>query len=238
MKLKSLATGSSGNCYLLTSDDGETLIIDCGIPIKEIKKGLNWEILNVAGCIVSHGHKDHSRSINELCNMGIKVFAPYQNLDEMGADEKTMLVEEIGCFKITAFQVPHNGTRNCGFLISADGERILYMTDLEYCPYNFAKTKINHMLIECNYIKDMIDRNLPNYVHKVKGHCELETTKGIVATNNSNSLRTVILCHMGAETCDNDRIVKEVKEITPQATVMCAGKNLEIELRKDICPFY
>ena len=44
MKLKCIATGSTGNCYTLTSDSGETLILDCGIGIKEIKKGLNWDI--------------------------------------------------------------------------------------------------------------------------------------------------------------------------------------------------
>lgn len=169
--------------------------------------------------------------------MRIPVFAPYIYLDMTEADNKSKIATKFGNFEIWAFQVPHDGTRNCGFLIHVDGEKILYLTDLEYCPYSFKNEKINHMLVECNYIKDMIDETLPNYCHKVKGHCELETTKGIVATNNSNSLRTVILCHMGAETCDNDRIVKEVKEIAPQANVMCAGKNLEIELRKDICPF-
>lgn len=40
MKLKCIATGSTGNCYTLTSNSGETIILDCGIPIKEIKKGL------------------------------------------------------------------------------------------------------------------------------------------------------------------------------------------------------
>lgn len=56
MNLKCIATGSTGNCYLLTSDSGETLILDCGIPIKEIKKGLNWHIRGIRGMIISHAH--------------------------------------------------------------------------------------------------------------------------------------------------------------------------------------
>jgi phosphoribosyl 1,2-cyclic phosphodiesterase len=56
MKLKCIASGSSGNCYLLTSNSGETLILDCGIPIKEIKKGLNWHIRGIRGMIISHAH--------------------------------------------------------------------------------------------------------------------------------------------------------------------------------------
>ena len=56
MKLKCIATGSSGNCYTLTSNGGETLILDCGIPIKEIKKGLNGNIRGIKGMIISHAH--------------------------------------------------------------------------------------------------------------------------------------------------------------------------------------
>ena len=57
MKLTCLGTGSiNGNCYLLQADNRETLILDCGIGIKEIKKGLNWDIRSVSGVIVSHAH--------------------------------------------------------------------------------------------------------------------------------------------------------------------------------------
>nr|DAR48661.1 MAG TPA: YycJ-like MBL-fold protein [Bacteriophage sp.] len=56
MRLKCLGSSSSGNCYLLTSESGETLILDCGIPIKEIKKGLDWDIRGIAGVIISHTH--------------------------------------------------------------------------------------------------------------------------------------------------------------------------------------
>lgn len=51
MKLKCLGSSSAGNCYLLTFNSGETLILDCGISIKEIKKGLNWNIKDVVGVL-------------------------------------------------------------------------------------------------------------------------------------------------------------------------------------------
>ena len=56
MILKTINTGSSGNCYILTSNSGETLILDCGMPIKEIKKGLDWNIRGIKGMIISHAH--------------------------------------------------------------------------------------------------------------------------------------------------------------------------------------
>lgn len=56
MKLRCLGSGSSGNCYLLTAGNGETLIIDPGVPIKEIKKALNWDISCVVGAVCTHHH--------------------------------------------------------------------------------------------------------------------------------------------------------------------------------------
>ena len=55
MKLTCLATGSTGNCYLLEHDK-ETLILDCGIPVKQIKQGLDWELGGIQGVLVSHAH--------------------------------------------------------------------------------------------------------------------------------------------------------------------------------------
>ena len=109
------------------------------------------------------------------------------------ADKNKIITGTLGSFKIKAFQVPHNETRNCGFLMYADEQKFLYMTDYEYCPYNFAKQKINHMLIECNYIRDMVDRDIPNFEHKIRGHAELETVKKFVETNKSDALQNVIL---------------------------------------------
>ena len=55
MKLKCLGSGSSGNCYLLSTET-ETLILDCGIPIMEIKKGLDFDLRRVSGVVVTHSH--------------------------------------------------------------------------------------------------------------------------------------------------------------------------------------
>ena len=238
MKLTCIATGSSGNCYLLQADSGETLILDCGINIKEIKKGLDWDITSVVGCVVSHAHSDHSKSFKDLESMGILVFAPYIDLDRVEAGEKVMVAEKYGCFTIKAFQVPHNGTRNCGFLIYTDNQKFLYMTDYEYCPYSFNRTQINHMLIECNYINDMLNRDIPNFEHKVRGHAELETVKKFVETNNSDALQNAILCHLGLDSTDKDRIIAEIRKIAPQANVDVAEPGKSWILRKgDEPPF-
>lgn len=55
LKLKTLGSGSSGNCYLLSTEN-ESLILDAGLPIKEIKKGLGFDLGGISGVVVTHSH--------------------------------------------------------------------------------------------------------------------------------------------------------------------------------------
>lgn len=230
MFLKCLATSSSGNCYILENKK-EILILDCGIPIKSIKKGLNWDISRIVGVCVSHGHTDHAKSVKDFEDMGISVFKPY---DETKA---CPLKIRYGSFDIQAFKLPHNGTPNYGYYIKADGQKILYLTDFEYCQFNFKALEVNHILIECNYQQDLVSRDLPNFEHKIRGHCSLDTCKNFIAANKTNALRTVILCHLGAETTIDEECVAEVEKVAGNANVSVARKGKTIELRESRCPF-
>ena len=53
--LKCVGSGSSGNCYILTCNS-EKLILDCGLPIKAIKQGLDFDLGGIQGVIISHAH--------------------------------------------------------------------------------------------------------------------------------------------------------------------------------------
>lgn len=56
MKLKVLGSGSSGNSYIMTDDNDQHLIVECGIHASEIKKAIDFNLEKVAGVIVTHGH--------------------------------------------------------------------------------------------------------------------------------------------------------------------------------------
>ena len=227
MILHCLASGSSGNCYLLENEN-ETLILDCGIYIQKIKKGLDWDISRVAGVCVTHSHTDHSKSVKNFEDMGINVFKPYES-------EMKRQVRTYGGFVIKSFDLPHNGTENRGFLIEVEGQKILYLTDFEYCPYVFKKQEVNHIMIECNYQQELVDRDLPQYVHKICGHCSLDTCKSFIQSNKTNALRTVILCHLGAETTIAEECIAEVQKVAGLANVGIAEKGKCWEL--NLTPF-
>lgn len=55
--MKVISTGSqSGNCYALTSDSGEILLLDFGCEAKRILREISYKISNVVGAVLSHEH--------------------------------------------------------------------------------------------------------------------------------------------------------------------------------------
>lgn len=242
MKLKCIATGSTGNCYLLTSNSGETLILDCGMPIKEIKKGLNWNIKDVVGVLCTHKHLDHSKSLNDFKSMGIPAFAPY-------ISEKPMKIGN-GDFRVQAFElttIDGNWTHTdangepCpiyGFLIThKEMGRMLYITDCELIKWKFKD--INHILLGVNYDKDLIDRdNTVKANHVFRGHLSIDTACDFVKANNSKDLQNVIMCHLSKNNADKDLFIEKMKSAVPNVNVDVAERNKEWLLANpNECPF-
>ncbi len=55
MKVKILSSCSKGNCYLLSTPTG-SLLLEAGIPIKQIQQGLNFDLSSVVGALITHQH--------------------------------------------------------------------------------------------------------------------------------------------------------------------------------------
>lgn len=242
MKLKCLGSGSSGNCYLLTADNGETLLLDAGLPIMDIKRGLNWDIKYVVGAICTHAHKDHSLSVSELEHMGIPVFKPYESLEpmEIGFTGGTIMAFDLTTLdgKWTHTNTDGSECPCYGFLIThPEMGKLLYITDTEFCKWRFAD--VNHILISCNYQKKYIDdENVAKRNHVFRGHMELGTVKDFVMANKTDSLQNVILCHLSRDNAVPSECVAEVKKIAPMAHVDVAqgGKEWILQNGKE-CPF-
>lgn len=208
MILKCLSTSSAGNSFILTNNAGKHLMIEAGLPLDQLKQGIDFDIANWEGLICSHGHTDHSLSVEKIRKMGITTYTPYMDT------EHKRLKTQIGDFQIESFPVPHNGVENRGFLIGVDSQQICYITDAEYCPYKLSSKNIDTLIIECNYMAELVRDDLPNLQHKVLGHMELETTIGIIQ-DNAKSLKNVILVHMGAGSLDRIAAMIRIRKVIP-----------------------
>lgn len=242
MKLKCIAAGSTGNCYTLTSDSGETLILDCGIPIKEIKKGLDWNIKDVVGVLCTHKHLDHSKSVNNFKAMGIPIYEPYLKIDYMSMNMGGFTVKPFDLTTIDGNWTHTNANGEpCpiyGFLIThKEMGRMLYITDTNLIKWKFKD--INHILLGVNYDKDLIDRdNTGKANHVFRGHLSIDTACDFVKANYSDSLQNVIMCHLSSENSDRDSFIEKMKKVACGANVDVAERDKEWLLANpNECPF-
>lgn len=242
MRLKCLGSSSSGNCYLLTSNSGETLILDCGIPIKEIKKGLDWNVKGIVGVLCTHKHSDHNKSLNDFKSMGIPIFAPYlgDSCKSMNMGEFTVKPFDLTTIDGSWTHTDANG-EPCpiyGFLIThREMGRMLYITDCEVVKWRFKD--INNILLGVNYDKDLIDRdNTGKANHVFRGHLSIDTACDFVKSNNSKNLQNVIMCHLSKNNADKDLFIDKMKNTVPNANVDVAEPEKSWVLQKgDECPF-
>lgn len=243
MKLKCLGSSSTGNCYLLTSNSGETLILDCGIPIKEIKKGLNWNVKDVVGVLCTHKHLDHSKSVKDFEAMGIPVCKSYETLlmNQFLANSYFT----VRTFDLTTIDGSWTHTNAdgepCpiyGFLIThPEMGRMIYATDTELIKWRFKG--ISHILLGVNYDKDLIDNEDSAKVnHVYRGHMSIDTACNFVKANNSKDLQNVIMCHLSKNNADKDLFIDKMKSAVPNVNVDVAEPGKEWLLRNpNECPF-
>lgn len=242
MFLKVISTGSKdGNCYALIPDSGQILLLDFGCEKKKILRGIDYRISDVVGALLTHGHGDHSKGYKWLLENWIPIYTNDETADGFeivtgellkGIPEKKWF--QCGEFKIMGFYVPHDGCPNFGYLIQHEEMgRLLYLTDLEYCPYSFKNLRVQHLLIEANYIEDLVNREAENYAHQIRGHCSLNTCKGIVEVNKTLGLLTITLIHLSDKVCDPNRVLEEIKEVAgDRAEVNVAAPGLKIDLMR------
>ena len=144
-----------------------------------------------------------------------------------------MHVTKIGSFQVIPFQSPHNRTECDGFLIKHEQIGcLLFITDAEYCKYDFSKMGINHAMVECNYSEDYLTKDLENYGHILMGHLELEVAKRLIQTINSPSLRSIGLLHLSSQNGNPERFREEIADLVDcDVDVWVAEKGIERELR-------
>lgn len=238
--IKVLGSSSKGNCYLIQTKDS-TLILECGISFKEILKGLNFNLKNVVGCLVTHEHKDHSKSVKDMCKNGINVYMT--NGTKIGCNIGNHRINtialnqqfEVGKFKIIPFSIIHDVNEPCGFLIYHKSfGKLLFITDTGYIPVTF--NGINHLLIEDNYLNSVMEENLENkslnsYLARRIKKTHLEHSQSMkFIKQNSMDLMNVMLIHLSdANSCESI-MLEDAKQTAPFSNCYIGAADLEIEI--------
>lgn len=253
MFMRVISTGSTkGNCYALQSSAGEIVLLDCGCNYKKILRGIDYQISNVSGVLLSHEHGDHTgnhnKTVREIMNAGITVYTGAETIKNLGITDGAIKAVtkkryfKIGSFSAVPFNLPHTSANkepcpNFGYLVQHEEMgNLLYMTDFEYCKKRFTVMKLNHLVIECNYCEELVDKTEANYTHRLKGHCSLSTCKQFIKQNRTESLRTITLVHLSGQASDARKIQQEIQEVVGNNVLVQIGRaGLEVDL--NLCPF-
>ncbi|MGN7403499.1 MBL fold metallo-hydrolase [Cytobacillus praedii] len=225
IEITALASGSRGNAYQVT--DGHTpLLLECGINYREIQKGFNFRMSEVAGCLVTHEHGDHCKSIKDVLKAGIDVFTSKGTAEALGIDHhrikplRAMEQFQLGTWTILPFDVQHDVSEPLGFLlVNQVGEKLLFATDTYYIKYRFRG--LTHIMVECNYSMTLLNENIATgRVHKVmknrlvKSHFSLENVKNFFKANDLSKVQEIWLLHLSDTNSDAKLFKEEIQKVT------------------------
>ena len=245
MKLKVLGSGSKGNSYLLYNDD-EILMLEAGVPFKEVLNALGGNIRKVKGCLVTHEHGDHAKFVKEVLSHGIKAYMTpgtreyvmqHHRMGKMLT--KPIPVEtckqfKIGNFTILPFNTVHDAADPCGFLINhPETGTVLFATDTRCLPNTFSG--LQNIMIECNYDEKMLEarEDIPDTLKDRirESHMSVETCIEALQANNLARVNNIILLHISEGDGDPEGFKQAVQEAT-RKSVDCATKGLEMEFNQ------
>lgn len=241
MKLHILGSNSKGNGYILEGKS-QTLLLECGLPLKDVKEALNFDLTKVVGVLVSHAHGDHSKYVKQFIDSGIRVYTSFETvkalggIDEWWSDQTIEAGKQfsIGEFKIIPFSVKHD-VPCLGFLINhPESGNILFVTDTHYIPNRFKG--LNQILIEANYEERILNENLIDgkidnmrYQRVLRSHMSLETCIEALKANDLKGVQNIVLIHLSPQNSDAKLFKNRVVEAT--------GKNVHIALKGLVIDF-
>ena len=243
MKLKVLGSSSSGNGYILEASDG-ALVIECGMPLLEVKKALDFKIGRIAGAIVTHQHGDHSKFIAEYLKSAIRVCALKEVFDAHALKQRIFCKEikpmhgyRIGTFNVFVVPVEHD-VPCVGFVIEhAEMGKMLFVTDTMMFEYRIPN--LSHMMIEANYSDEILDYNIENGItpasmrpRLLQSHMEIKTTENILLSSNLDTVNDIILIHLSHNNSDAEQFKQRIMQKTGKSVII-ARRGVCVDVSKE-----
>jgi phosphoribosyl 1,2-cyclic phosphodiesterase len=243
MKLQIINSNSAGNSYIMEAQDGEALLIECGLRFQLIQQALKYKINRVAGCLVTHSHGDHSKAIRDVLKVGIRVYATQGEHRAMGTEHhhnsrySVIIPFMVGSFECLAFKVIHDTPEPVGYLIRHEEcGTVLFLTDTVYSPFRF--NGLNNIIVEANYCQKILDKRVENGENPkflrdrvIESHMSIANCKDLLMANDLSQVNNIVLIHLSDGNSDAARFKKEVQEVTGKS-VHVAEAGMEIPFNR------
>lgn len=251
MRLCSIASGSSGNCIYVGSDNTH-LLVDTGISKKRIEESLvelkiKGEELD--GILITHEHSDHIQGLGVFSRRyeipiyatkgtinGIRSYKglgtmPEGLLHEVQSNEKFA----IGDLNIKPFAISHDANEPTGFRVEHENKAVAIATDLGiYDDYIVENLKeLDAVLLEANHDVHMLEVGPYPYPLKQRvlgnrGHLSNELSGRLLCSILHDHLKYVMLGHLSKENNYAELAYETVKLEVTMSNTKYRGEDIPL----------
>ena len=220
LEVRTLASGSSGNC-LLVRGGGTSVLVDAGISCRRIVNALRElgvEPQELAGVLITHEHADHIAGLATLTKQyRLPVYASRGTGWELC--RRIAFVEDLlrpfepgaafqsGDLEVTSFPTPHDAAQSVGYVLSHGGKRAAVATDLGHVTPEVERAVrgVDLLVCEANHDVEWVRSN-GRYPYPLKarilgdrGHLSNEAGAELAWTAVEGGARAVVLAHLSHE---------------------------------------
>ncbi len=219
LKVATLASGSSGNCAVV-SDGRVHILIDAGVSTRRISQGLKalgLELRHISGVLITHEHIDHVAALPVMCRqMDAPLFTAegtaYELCRKWGGLEERFRVFEPGQrfavqgVEIGTFATSHDCACPSGFSVTDGKRKLALCTDTGVItPEAREGVRGAHTLIgEFNYDPEMLRTgpypiHLQNRIRGDRGHLSNQMGGELAAWAVEQGAERILLAHLSQE---------------------------------------
>ena len=219
LKAATLASGSSGNCAVV-SDGKVHILIDAGISARRIVTGLRELGLDeggVAAILITHEHSDHIAGLPVLCRqLKADIYTTEPTARQIcyrtaGLEDRFQVFDPgerfaVGDLVVGSFATSHDCACPVGYTVSGGGRKLALCTDTGVVTRAMlgAIQKADTLIGEFNYDPDMLragpyPAHLKERILGDHGHLSNEMGGKLAAWAVEQGTMLVVMAHLSKE---------------------------------------
>ena len=259
----SLASGSSGNCYVIRGGD-TFVLVDAGISGRQIRERLTAIGLapsRLSAVLVTHSHSDHVKGLAGLLRAtDARVYANPATAADSGIavpEERLQVFETgqsftVGELQVESFPVSHDTADPVGFSFCRGGKQLSIVTDTGIVtpPVMDQIRSADLLVLESNHDENILRMGrypwfLKQRILGEKGHLSNEAAARALAAALEEELaaglirpRTVLLAHLSQENNFPEMAMATMSNILEERGLLDAGLKIRILSRTEQSPVY
>lgn len=212
-------------------------MLDAGAKPSDIQIATGFRLSKLSGCLLSHAHGDHARSVKKLFSYGVNCYASAETWEKVGQKHhraKPVAAKQVfrsGPFVVQAFEAVHDEPGTFGFLIGHGSDRAIYLTDSAYSKFRFDG--LTHLFVECNHSTDLMrghvyagDIGADRYKRTASTHMSLERLLDMLAANDLSKVREIHLLHLSDGNSDEVAFADAVRRATGKPVYVAAKRGV------------